>query len=122
MIEYISHQERQRRALAAARAFTAIVMIGFAAVAQAQSSSGGVGTTQSFISGFGCTLYKFFIGELAIWTFIGVVAATLLIGIIAKVDFAKLISVVVIFGILQGLGAFFANYAKIGSALQGCAA
>lgn len=55
---------------------------------------------------FGCSLLDFFTGSLAIWAFVLVAVGTLLIGLVAKIDFAKLISVVVIFGVLQGFGAW----------------
>lgn len=60
------------------------------------------------LSDFGCSLLDFFTGSLAIWAFVLVAAGTLLIGLVARIDFAKLIQVVVIFGVLQGLGAWLA--------------
>lgn len=65
------------------------------------------------ISGMGCDVFNFFTGELAVWAFILIFAGTLVIGLMARVDFAKLISAVVIFGILQGLGGWLTSSGKI---------
>ncbi len=81
----------------------------FAAVAASNAMAQGKGKLEvKVLSEFGCSLLDFFTGSLAIWAFVLVAAGTLLIGLVAKVDFAKLISVVVIFGVLQGFGAWIA--------------
>ena len=53
---------------------------------------------------FGCSIYNFLTGPLAIWAFILVVVGTLLVGMIARIDFSKIITVVVIFALIQGIG------------------
>lgn len=82
----------------------AALMAGESAFAQSTSTF-----TIPFLNQLGCQLFSFFTGSLAIWAFILIAASVLLIGMIAKVDFAKLIGVVVIFGIIQGLGTLLAN-------------
>lgn len=62
-----------------------------------------------FLNQLGCQLFSFFTGSLAIWAFILVAASVLLIGLLAKIDFAKLVGAVVIFGLIQGLGTLLAN-------------
>lgn len=62
-----------------------------------------------FLNQLGCQLFSFFTGSLAIWAFILVAAGVLLIGLLAKIDFAKLVGAVVIFGLIQGLGTLLAN-------------
>jgi type IV secretory pathway VirB2 component (pilin) len=62
-----------------------------------------------FINEIGCKVVQWMKGPLAIIVFIIVVAAVLLIGMIAKMDWGKLIAVTVIFGILTGLGGILAN-------------
>ena len=57
---------------------------------------------------FGCSLLDFFTGSLAVWAFVLVAVITLVIGLVAKIDFSKLIQVVVIFGVLQGFGGWVA--------------
>jgi len=56
-----------------------------------------------FLNNIGCQIYNFLVGELAIWAFILIAAGTLLLGLVAKIDFSKLLGAVIIFGILQGL-------------------
>ncbi|WP_291518845.1 hypothetical protein [Acidovorax sp.] len=75
----------------------------------ALAQAGGKGKLDLPILGeFGCSLLDFFTGSLAIWAFVLIAAGTLLIGMIARIDFAKLLSVVVIFAVIQGLGAWVA--------------
>lgn len=81
--------------------------------ALAGGSSVHAALTLPVISGMGCDVFNFFTGELAVWAFILIFAGTLVIGLMARVDFAKLISAVVIFGILQGLGGWLTSSGKI---------
>jgi type IV secretory pathway VirB2 component (pilin) len=62
-----------------------------------------------FINEIGCKVVQWMKGPLAILVFILVVVATLLIGMIAKMDWGKLIAVTVLFGILTGIGGILAN-------------
>ncbi|MDP3139749.1 MAG: hypothetical protein Q8N17_25865 [Burkholderiaceae bacterium] len=79
----------------------------------AGGSSAHAALSLPVISGMGCDVFNFFTGELAVWAFILIFAGTLVIGLMARVDFAKLISAVVIFGILQGLGGWLTTSGKI---------
>ncbi|MDO8280816.1 MAG: TrbC/VirB2 family protein [Burkholderiaceae bacterium] len=78
----------------------AVLLLPAAAFAQ---TSGGSGFTLPFITGIGCDIVKWMKGELAIIVFILVAVATFVIGLFAKMDWTKILSVVVIYGILQGL-------------------
>ena len=62
-----------------------------------------------FITGFGCEVIKWMKGPLAIMIFVIVVVATLVIGLMAKMDWSRIISVCVVFGIIIGLGKILAN-------------
>jgi len=62
-----------------------------------------------FINEIGCKVVQWMKGPLAIIVFIIVVVATLLLGMIAKMDWGKLIAVTVMFGILTGIGGILAN-------------
>ena len=62
-----------------------------------------------FIPDFGCSIVQWLKGPLAILIFILVCVATLVIGMITKMDWARIISVCVIFGILISLGAILGN-------------
>lgn len=57
---------------------------------------------------FGCSLLEFLTGPLAIWAFVLICAGTLVIGLLAKIDFAKLLAAVVVIALLQTLGAWVA--------------
>lgn len=74
----------------------------------------------SMLGAFGCAIYEFLTGPLAIWAFILVLVGTLLIGLIAKIDFAKIVVVVVVFAIIQGIGTYVLSVqsvaTKIGTA------
>lgn len=66
---------------------------------------------------FGCSIYNFLTGPLAIWAFILVVVGALLIGMIGKVDFSKIIVVVVLFALIQGIGTWAMGVDSIASKL-----
>lgn len=70
-----------------------------------------------FINEIGCQVVQWMKGPLAVVVFIIVVVATLLIGMIAKMDWGKLIAVTVIFGILSGIGGILANSSAMQSAV-----
>ncbi|MDP2449593.1 hypothetical protein [Polaromonas sp.] len=79
-------------ALAAAFLFSAVPI-----EAMAQSMS------MPFIEGVGCQVAMWMKGPLAILIFIVVCIATLVIGLITKMDWGRMISVAIVFGIIQGL-------------------
>lgn len=56
-----------------------------------------------FIDGVGCQVANWMKGPLAILIFIVVCIATLVIGLITKMDWGRMISVAIVFGIIQGL-------------------
>lgn len=62
-----------------------------------------------FVSGIGCTIVQYLKGPMAVVIFMVVLVATLVIGMISKMDWGKIIGVVVIFGMLQGLTALLMN-------------
>ena len=55
------------------------------------------------VSQIGCALVEWMSGPLAIVVFLLVVIATLVIGIFAKMDWTRILTVIIIFGIIQGL-------------------
>ena len=77
-----------------------------------------------FITTFGCGVVKWLKGPLAILIFVLVVIATLVIGMISKMDWSRIISVCVVFGIIIGLGGILANssYFQAMPAMQSCLA
>ena len=86
-----------------------VAMVGTLAYVTASSAmAAGNRLEVGILSEFGCSLLDFFTGSLAVWAFILVAAGILVIGLLAKVDFSRLIAVVVVFGVLQGLGSWVA--------------
>jgi type IV secretory pathway VirB2 component (pilin) len=55
------------------------------------------------IDGVGCDVVNWMKGPLAILVFLIVAVATFVIGLFAKMDWTKILTVVIIYGILQGL-------------------
>lgn len=62
-----------------------------------------------FIQDIGCDVVSWLRGPLAIVVFVIVVAATLVVGMITKMDWGRIITVCIIFGVLLGLGSLLAN-------------
>lgn len=68
----------------------------------AQSSTSGFDALTGS-SGIGCTIVTWMKGPLAILIFVLVAVVTIIVGMFAKMDWTKILSIVVLFGILQGL-------------------
>lgn len=68
----------------------------------------GSAFAQSFdlpiITNIGCKIIAWMQGPLAIVIFLLVAVVTIVIGMFAKMDWSKIMSIVVLYGILQGLG------------------
>lgn len=62
-----------------------------------------------FLQEFGCSVVQWLRGPLAILIFVLVCVATLVVGMISKMDWGRIIAVCVIFGILISLGAILGN-------------
>lgn len=75
-----------------------------------------------FIQDFGCSVVQWLKGPLAILIFILVCVATLVIGMITKMDWARIITVCVIFGVLIGLGSILSssNYIQNVAGMSAC--
>ena len=56
-----------------------------------------------FVDQIGCGVVKWMKGPLAVLIFIVVLVATLVVGMIAKMDWGRIITIAVIFGIVQGI-------------------
>ncbi len=91
----------------------AATALGMVAATHAQAQQ----IDSSMLGSFGCSIYSFLTGPLAIWAFILVVVGTLVIGLIAKVDFAKIIVVVVVFALIQAIGAYMMSVPSIAAKL-----
>lgn len=65
--------------------------------------------TVPFVQDLGCSVVQWLKGPLAVLIFVLVCIVTLVIGMITKMDWARIISVCVIFGILISIGSILAN-------------
>jgi type IV secretory pathway VirB2 component (pilin) len=84
--------------------FLALTLVPETALAQ---SSGGFNVP--FISEFGCQVVQWMKGPLAVLIFIIVIIATLVIGMITKMDWGRIITVAVIFGLIVAVGGILGN-------------
>lgn len=83
-------------------------------IAHAQSGSS---LQLPIVTEVACPVIQWMQGPLGIIIFICVVAATLLIGMIAKMDWSRIITVTVILAILVGLGGIISNSSTLSSML-----
>lgn len=98
----------------ATMAVTQIALLLMPSIANAQSGS----TLQlPIVTEVACPVIQWMQGPLGIIIFICVVAATLLIGMIAKMDWSRIITVTVILAILVGLGGIISNSSTLSSML-----
>ena len=104
---------KMNKAVAERRAkLVAVTLVAFAGSASAQNA-GALDT--AMLGSFGCAIYNFLTGPLAIWAFILVLVGTLLIGLIAKIDFSKIIVVVVVFALIQAIGTYVMSMDSVAS-------
>ncbi len=87
-----------------------------AAYAQSQ------GIQVPFVQDFGCSIVQWLKGPLAILIFVMVCVVTLVFGMITKMDWGRIITVCIIFGILIGLGSILSssNYIQNISGMSAC--
>jgi hypothetical protein len=71
-----------------------------------------------FIDGIGCQVANWMKGPLAVIVFILVIVATFIVGLITKMDWGKIITVAIVFGLIQGLVALLLSSGRI--TLPGC--
>ncbi len=105
--------------LAVTAALLLVAMFGLVPEAHAQA---GGGFSVPFINEFGCNIVAWMKGPLAILIFIIVCVATLVIGMIAKMDWARIIQVCVLFGIVIAIGSILSNssYIQAVTGLSAC--
>lgn len=95
---YGLHFDAQKVGMAMLWTVIALMLITFAPSAHAQSTF-----NIDFIDKIGCNIVKWMKGPLAVLIFIVVIIAVLIVGLIAKMDWARIITVAVVFGIVQGI-------------------
>jgi type IV secretory pathway VirB2 component (pilin) len=106
------------RALLAGLAVLALLAL-LPGVAFAQSGSG---IQVPFVQEFGCSIVQWLKGPLAILIFVMVVVVTLVMGMITKMDWGRIITICIIFGILIGLGSILSssNYIQNIAGMSAC--
>ena len=62
-----------------------------------------------FIQDFGCSVIKYLKGPLAVMVFAGVLIATMVVGLISKMDWGRVVALCVLFGMITAAGGFLAN-------------
>lgn len=92
------------------------MLVAFFALLQAQSAH-AQGFSLPGFSQLGCTIMQWLTGELSMYIFFIVVIVTLLVGFFAKMDWAKILGVIVLFGLLKGVVTLFASSGFMRSAL-----
>lgn len=78
-------------------------------VASAQAS----GFQVPFVQGIGCDVVNWMKGPLAMLVFVIVAVATFVIGLFAKMDWTKILTVIILFGVLQATITILINYNQV---------
>lgn len=122
-LHMLRNAAKQKAQQLAACKFTVQDRFLFACVAMLQaqaahaSSGGGGGFTLPGFANLGCTIMKWLTGELSMYIFFIIIIVTLLVGMFAKMDWAKILGVIVLFGLLKGVVTLFANSGFMSSVL-----
>lgn len=90
-----------------------LLVLALCALTPTAAHAQSAGFQVPFISEFGCSVVQYLKGPLAILIFILVCVATLVIGMITKMDWARIITVCVLFGIVISIGAILGNSSYI---------
>lgn len=102
-----NHQLAQRLLQAKEKMLLAAIAMSVASTAHAQS---GGGFSLPGFATIGCKIIGWLTGELSVMIFFIVVIVTLLIGFFAKMDWTKILSVVVLFGLIKGVTTIFSGF------------
>lgn len=78
--------------------------------ADAKAASAGTGFGLTALNDFVCKVIEWLRGDLAVMIFFIVVIVTVVVGLFAKMDWTKILSVIILFGLLQGLTSVFQGF------------
>jgi type IV secretory pathway VirB2 component (pilin) len=96
------------------RAIVAILCAMASQTASAQTTTttttGGGDFSLPGFSDLGCKVINWLTGELSVMIFFIIVIVTLLVGFFAKMDWTKILGVIVFFGLLQGATKLFSGF------------
>lgn len=106
MTHFISSVKKQLSDKSIYRALGTAVLLAVPTAAFAQFSL-------PIIDGIGCDIVNWMKGPLAIIVFLLVVVATIVIGLFARMDWTKILSVIVLYGVLQGLATILLSSGQI---------
>jgi type IV secretory pathway VirB2 component (pilin) len=79
------------------------LVLAFAAVPEFSWAQSSTPFDLPIVTQIGCALVDWMTGPLAIVIFLVVVIGTLVVGIFAKMDWTRILTVIIIFGVIQGL-------------------
>lgn len=91
------------------RSMVLLILATSAGYASAQTTT----TTPFSVPGLktlACSIINWMTGELAVIVFFAVGVATLLVGMMMKMDWAKIVALIVMFGLVQGFLGLFGTY------------
>ncbi len=99
-----------------------LAVLAIVAVLMAPGGAHAAGFEIPFLQEFGCPIVQWMRGPLAILIFILVVIGCLIMGMVMKMDWGRIISVTIIFAILTALGGIMANnsYVQRATGLSAC--
>lgn len=102
------------------RAIVGLLAVAFLLMPQLAHAQ--VSFTIPFISDIGCQVVRYMKGPLAFLIFVIVIVGTFIVGMIAKMDWSRIITIAILFGILTGMGMILANVpsAQSMAGLAGC--
>lgn len=83
-----------------------LILAASSSIASAQSTTFSV----PGLKALACSIIKWMTGELAVIIFFVVGVATLLVGMMMKMDWAKIVALIVMFGLVQGFLGLFGSY------------
>lgn len=90
--------------------FTAFLLLAFFLPTPAHAATS---FNVPFLEDFGCGAVQFLKGPLAVLSFVMVCVATLVFGMVTKMDWGRIITVCIIFGVILGLGGILASSSYI---------
>lgn len=101
------------------RLLSTTLLFGLVAMTPSAAMAAG-GFSLPLIDTIGCQILKWMSGPLAVIIFLLVAVATFVVGIFAKMDWSKMLAIVVIYGLLQGLVSGALTMGFIKDAPAGC--
>lgn len=97
----------------------AVAAVGLTTLLSRPAFAQAIEVDTAAMNDFGCAIYSLLTGTMAIWSFILVAVCILVVGLLLKIDFSRLFVVVIIFLVIQGLGALLMKIPSVAAKLGG---